>query len=175
MTRLYEYASFGTMRQIVAIVAVAAFLATSNAPAQQNVTSGSSSTEEISAKALEIVLRQDWRPMKQLVRPSLQQLCTADKFTDPNKAEWGMGFEDWDRISYENKSELDAKLRRLISDWKSGRRRRVLPSYKDKLPDVHRFAVQSCGATDGKTTIVIAVYLSSWDSRMQALALLLGR
>jgi hypothetical protein len=163
-----------TMKQIVAIVAVA-FLAASNVPAQQNVTSGSGSTEEISAKVFEIVLRQDWRPMKQLVRPNLQQLCTTDKFTDPNKTEWGMGFEDWDRITYGNESELTTKFRGLVFDWKSGRRRKGLSFYKDRFPDVHRFAVESCGTADGTATIVIAVYMSNWDARKQSLALLFGR
>ncbi len=132
------------------------------------------STEQAAARAFESVLSRDWRRMKLLVRPNLQALCTANKFTDPNKTEWGMGFEDFEHITYTDQAQLDAKLHDLVSDWKAGRRRQAPSFYKDKFPNVHRFAIKSC-ETDGTTTIVAAVYLSSWDAWKQSVALMLGR
>ncbi len=132
------------------------------------------STEQAGARVFASVLRRDWHPMKLLVRPNLQALCKANKFTDPNKSEWGMGFEDFERITYADQSRLDGELHDLVSDWKAGRRRRAPSFYKDTFPNVHRFAIKSC-ETDGTATIVVAIYLSHWDAWKQSIALMLGR
>ena len=110
--------------------------------------------------------------MKRLIRPNLQYLCANDKFSDPNKAEWGMGLEDFERISYADDRQLTAKLHDLIVDWKAGRTRKRPLFYN---LNVHRFAIRGCGTADGTTTIVVAVYLSGWDARKQSVALMLGK
>ena len=168
-----------TRRAMIAIVAAATLLVTCvlechEGAAQIHNPKQLTNTEQAGARVFESVLRRDWHPMKLLVRPNLQALCTANEFTDPNKSEWGMGFEDFERITYADQAQLDAKLHNLVSDWKAGRRRRAPSFYKDKFPNVHRFAIKSC-ETGGSTTIVLAVYLSSWDAWKQSVALMLGR
>jgi hypothetical protein len=129
-------------------------------------------SEQAAAKVFESVAKQNWRRMKRLVRPNLQSLCTAVTFKDPNKAEWGMGFEDFDRITYVDQAELADKFHDLVLDWKAGRTRKRSFFYN---PNVHRFAIQDCGSEDGSTKIVIAVYLSGWDAWKEGVALMLGK
>jgi hypothetical protein len=176
MTSFDKYRTLRTLKQIVAAATLTLtfVLGCREGVAQVRNSQRLTSTEQAAAHAFESVLKRDWRPMKMLVRPNLQVLCKADKFTDPNGSEWGMGFEDFERITYANETQLDAQLRDLVSDWKAGRRRKSPSFYKDKFPNVHRFAIKSCD-TDGTTTIVVAVYLSSWDARKQSVALMLGR
>jgi hypothetical protein len=129
-------------------------------------------SENAVARVFESIAKQNWRPMKRLIRPNLQYLCESDKFTDPNKAEWGMGLEDFERISYADETQLTAKLHDLLVDWKAGRTRKRSFFYDS---NVHRFAVKECGTADRATTIVVAVYLSGWDAWNRSVALMLGK
>jgi hypothetical protein len=167
---------FPTIKQIViaATLTATCVLGCDKRTSQVHNSKKPDSTELAASGVFQSVLKCDWRPMKMLVRPSLQALCTADTFTDPNKSEWGMGFEDFERITYADELDLDAKLHDLVSDWKAGHRRRFPSFYKDMFPEVHRFAIKKCEG-DGTTTIVVAIYLSGWDAWKQSVALLLGR
>ena len=86
-----------------------------------------------------------------------------------------MGFEDFERITYADETDLNLKIQLLLSDWKAGHKRHRVLAYKDKFPEVHRFAVKSCGTKDGNMTIVLGVSLSGWDAWKQSVALMLGR
>jgi hypothetical protein len=176
MTFFDKYRTLRTLKQLVAAATLTVtFLSGCHeGVAQARNPKRHTSAEQAAAHAFESVLKRDWRPMKMLVRPNLQALCKADRFDDSNRSEWGMGFEDFERITYGDETQLDAQLRDLVSDWKAGRRRKLPSFYKDKFPNVHRFAIKSCD-TDGTTTIVVAVYLSSWDAWKQSVALMLGR
>jgi hypothetical protein len=170
------YGARRNFRQVLlaATLAIVCVLGSSAGAVQIHNSKRLDATEQAAVYAFEAALKRDWHPMKMLVRPNLEALCTADEFSDPNKSEWGMGFEDFERITYSDEAELDAKLRDLVSDWKAGRRPQRSPFYKVPFPNVHRFAIKRCEA-DGTTTIVLAVYLSSWDAWKQSIALLLGK
>jgi hypothetical protein len=132
----------------------------------------SADPEQTAARVFEAVAKQDWRQMERLVRPNLQRLCTADTFQDPNKAEWGMGFQDFDRITFADETQLAKKFHDLVLDWKAGRTRRRPVFYNTS---VHRFAIEECGKEEGGTKIVIAVYLSRWYAWKESVALMLGK
>ena len=142
--------------------------------AQSSSGTTSAESEQSASRVFESIAKRDWRRMKRLDRPNLQSLCTADKFSDrdPKKTEWGMGFEDFDRITYADETQLAKELHDLVLDWKAGRTRKQPFFYN---PNVHRFAIKECGNEDGSTKIVIAVYLSGWDAWKEGVALMLGK
>jgi hypothetical protein len=106
--------------------------------------------------------------LKRIYKKHVQDLCTADA------RRWGDGVMGYYRVTFVNEQELTPKMLALIRQLKSTGSQNPAFDATD-FARLRRYAVASCGAVGDQTKVVVAVYLSGWDTYWANWANLLGK
>jgi hypothetical protein len=142
---------------------------------QQTATDDHKTIERAAGSAFAAAFRKEaGRGIKQVNIAYLREVCTADEF---KRARWD-GMYTFERVNYTNALELENKMSGLIRTWKvegSSEIQHPRSLFPADFPNVKRYAVSSCGTANGTTTVVVAVFKSSWATYWENWGTILGK
>jgi hypothetical protein len=131
---------------------------------------GQTSPESAAASAFgHAVQAETGRNLKRIYKKRIQDLCSGDA------RRWGDGIVGYNRVTFANEQELGAKMLTLVPRWNTTGSQH--PSFDaSDFPRLRRYSVENCGVVGGQTkvVVVVAVYLSGWDTYWANWANLLG-
>jgi hypothetical protein len=143
--------------------------------AQQTVADDDQAIEKAASGAFAAAFRKEAaRGIKQVNTAYLHEVCTADEF---KRDRWD-GMFTFERVNYTNQQELENKMSAMVRQWKLKGSTEIRHSRNlnpSDFPSVKRYAVASCGTANGRTTVVVAVFMSGWDTYRSNWGTLLGK